>query len=144
MKYLLDTSAIAIILSRYKEEAIDILKKCATIDLAFYELGNIIWKEYALFNRVTLKEALSRASEAYNILKSMRVYSITKPIEYEEIMSMAVALKVTFYDSAFMTISKINSFSLVTQDDEIPGKASSIGVKAISVEDFLDILDKIE
>ena len=114
MKYLLDTSTIAVLLARYKEKALDILKKCATLDLAFYELGNIIWKEYALFKRITLEEALSRASEAYTIIQTMKVYSITKPEEYREIMSTAVTLKITFYDSAFLTISKINNFKLVT------------------------------
>jgi len=137
MKYLLDTSTIAVLLARYKEKALDILKKCATLDLAFYELGNIIWKEYALFKRITLEEALSRASEAYTIIQTMKVYSITKPEEYREIMSTAVTLKITFYDSAFLTISKINNFKLVTQDRELLEKAPNTGIKVISIGEFL-------
>lgn len=137
MKYLLDTSTIAVLLARYKEKALDILKKCATLDLAFYELGNIVWKEYALFKRITLEEALSRASEAYTIIQTMKVYSITKPEEYREIMSTAVTLKITFYDSAFLTISKINNFKLVTQDRELLEKAPNTGIKVISIGEFL-------
>lgn len=137
MKYLLDTSTIAVLLARYKEKALDILKKCTTLDLAFYELGNIIWKEYALFKRITLEEALSRASEAYTIIQTMKVYSITKPEEYREIMSTAVTLKITFYDSAFLTISKINNFKLVTQDRELLEKAPNTGIKVISIGEFL-------
>jgi len=114
MKYLLDTSAIAILLAKYKEKALDILKKCATLDLAFYELGNIIWKQYTLFKRITLKQALNRTYEAYTVLQSMKVYSITKSEEYAKIMSTATNLKLTFYDSAFLTLSKLNRLKLVT------------------------------
>ncbi len=137
MKYLLDTSAIAVLLARRKEKAVSILKRYATLDLALYEFGNIIWKEYALFKKITLKEALNRAAEAFMILRSMRIYSITKSEEYKEIMLTALTLKTTFYDSAFLTISKLNNLNLVTQDEELLEKASSIGVKAVTIEEFL-------
>ena len=137
MKYLLDTSAIAVLLARRKEKAVSILKRYATLDLALYEFGNIIWKEYALFKKITLKEALNRAAEAFMILRSMKIYSITKSEEYEEIMLTALTLKTTFYDSAFLTISKLNNLNLVTQDEELLEKASSIGVKAVTIEEFL-------
>ena len=67
----------------------------------------------------------------------MKVYSITKPEEYREIMSTAVTLKITFYDSAFLTISKINNFKLVTQDRELLEKAPNTGIKVISIGEFL-------
>ena len=135
MKYLLDTSAIAILLARYKEKALDILKKCATLDLAFYELGNIIWKQYTLFKRITLKQALNRTYEAYTVLQSMKVYSITKSEEYAKIMSTATNLKLTFYDSAFLTLSKLNRLKLVTQDKELIEKAPNT---AITIKEFLN------
>jgi len=135
MKYLLDTSAIAILLAKYKEKALDILKKCATLDLAFYELGNIIWKQYTLFKRITLKQALNRTYEAYTVLQSMKVYSITKSEEYAKIMSTATNLKLTFYDSAFLTLSKLNRLKLVTQDKELIEKAPNT---AITIKEFLN------
>lgn len=43
--YLLDTSAIAILLKRLGREALKYIAGMHTLDLARYEMGNVVWKE---------------------------------------------------------------------------------------------------
>ena len=46
--FLLDSSAIAITIKRFREKAVEVICGKTTLDLSRYELGNIIWKKYAL------------------------------------------------------------------------------------------------
>jgi len=49
---ILDSSAIIGILQKFKGKAISILEDKFTLDLALYELGNVIWKEWRLTKRI--------------------------------------------------------------------------------------------
>ena len=46
--FLLDSSVIAITIQRFREKAVEVICGKTTLDLSRYELGNIIWKKYAL------------------------------------------------------------------------------------------------
>lgn len=59
--YLLDPSAIAIILRRFQEKSVEVLEGKITLDLARYELGNVILKECALEGSMSLDEAASKS-----------------------------------------------------------------------------------
>lgn len=54
MKYLFDSSAI---FRAIKENKIDILNGNYTLELARYELGNIIWKDYFLQRKISEQES---------------------------------------------------------------------------------------
>ncbi len=54
MKYLFDSSAI---FRAIKENKIEFLTGNYTLELARYELGNIIWKDYVLHAKVSEQEA---------------------------------------------------------------------------------------
>lgn len=44
IKYVLDTSAIIILIQKLGENSIDIFKDSLTSTLAIYEIGNFLWK----------------------------------------------------------------------------------------------------
>ena len=48
MKYLFDAGSIAEILTQRREDAVNTLAGESTLDLAIYELGNVVWKESRL------------------------------------------------------------------------------------------------
>ncbi|MEM2123456.1 MAG: hypothetical protein QXE79_07465 [Candidatus Bathyarchaeia archaeon] len=43
-----DSSSIAIILKRLREDSVEALEGKITLDLTCYELGNVVWKEHVI------------------------------------------------------------------------------------------------
>jgi len=120
MTYLFDASSIfkAII-----ENKVEILIGNATIDLATYETGNILWKNYALKAKAKdseLKNLAQLLRQTLNILKTIQI----TPNQTEDILDIAVKLKLTFYDAAYAYTAKTNEATLVTQDSELQRKTT--------------------
>jgi hypothetical protein len=53
MRYLFDSSAI---FRAIKENKVDLLTGNYTLELARYELGNIVWKDYFLQEKISKEE----------------------------------------------------------------------------------------
>ena len=137
--FVLDSSAIAILLSTFKEKAISLIKGRITLDLAYYELGNVLWKEAILLKRINKKEARERAKEVGLILSEMEVMRISDPEELVEIMSLALKSKLTFYDSVYLFITRKLNASLVTEDSKLIKKSKEVGVKAMSTQEYIKL-----
>ena len=114
MKYLLDSSAI---FSAIKENRIEVLKGNYTLDLARYELGNIIWKNYALQKKVSEHEAKMMAKTIKHTLGLMDVIDIAG--NEEEILETAIHLKITFYDASYSHFAKTKQLKLITEDSRL-------------------------
>jgi len=133
----LDSSAIAVILRRLRGKAAEIIRGGATLDLAGYELGNVVWKECVLKGSTTLEEAVKRAEDVAKILEIMRIESVEYTENFVEVMKISARLKITFYDASYLHIAKKNDFTLITSDKELEEKANEINVEAISTDEFL-------
>lgn len=136
MMYILDSSAIAIILKRFREKAIGLLEGNVTLNLAHYELGNIIWKEHAVEKRISQEEAVDKAQKTAKILQLLKTEEAETPEDFKEAMKLAVELKLTFYDSAYIQKAKAKTLTLVTEDKELLKKAGNANVKAVTVKEF--------
>ena len=132
MKYVFDSSAI---FNAIMENKIEALVGNATLDLARYELGNILWKNYALKAKTTDKELKSLIELVKQTLNILDVIQITG--DEEEVLDAAVKLKMTFYDASYAYIAKISEATLVTEDAELLRKAASY-VKALKLDDADD------
>ncbi|MCD6368541.1 MAG: type II toxin-antitoxin system VapC family toxin [Thermoproteales archaeon] len=142
MTYVLDSSAIAIILKRLKERSIEVLDGNITLDLAAYELGNIIWKECTLRNLISSEDAASKAEQIARILEIIEQTKIESPQDFKDTMKLATKLKLTFYDASYLQAAKKMKTPLVTEDNELRKKAEKAGVKAITVNQLLNRLKK--
>jgi predicted nucleic acid-binding protein len=111
MKYLFDSSAI---FRAIKENKIELLNGNYTLELARYELGNIIWKDYVLQAKVPKQESKMIAKTVKHTLKIMEVLQITD--KEEEILDTATELKITFYDAAYAYFAKEKELQLITED----------------------------
>jgi len=131
--YLLDSSAIAIILRRSREKAVETVRSKTTLNLAYYELGNIIWRESVLRGHITPKEAVSRAEEVAKIMELIKIKTIESSKDLRETMELSTELKITFYDGSYLYTAKKNGLTLVTEDAELEEKANKIRVKTTSV-----------
>ena len=111
MKYLFDSSAI---FNAIKENKIDFLIGNHTLELARYELGNIIWKNYSLQAKATDQEIKKLAKIIKQTLNLMEITQIN--CTEEEILETATKLKITFYDASYTYHAKAKELALITED----------------------------
>ncbi len=117
MSYVFDSSSI---FRAILENRVDKLVDGYTDILAKYELGNIIWKNYYLKNKIS--------SDEYTILyrmisKTLELLKILKIDGYEEeILNTAAKLGITFYDAVYVYHSIKLEVPLVTEDKKLIAK----------------------
>lgn len=111
MKYIFDSSAIYIAI---KQNKIENLADNYTHELARYELGNIIWKDYFLQAKIseqTAKDLTKIVNQTLNIMTMLETAG-----KEEEILQTAIQTKTTFYDASYVYLAKIKDLQLVTED----------------------------
>jgi predicted nucleic acid-binding protein len=111
MKYLFDSSAI---FRAIKENKIEVLTGNCTLELAGYELDNIVWKDYILQGKVSEQESKLITKAIKHTLALMDVMGIAD--SEEEILETARQLKITFYDASYAYFAKVKELRLVTED----------------------------
>ncbi len=135
--YLLDSSAIAVLVGRLGRKALNYLRDIYTLDLVRYELGNVIWKEHTIRASISSSEAISRAGYVAKLLETMKIWGIRSDEDFKGTMSIALKLKLTFYDASYLYLAIKEDLTLVTEDEEFREKSKSSGIKAIAVNDYV-------
>ena len=130
MKYLFDSSAI---FKAIKENKIDFLIGNHTLELARYELGNIIWKNYSLQAKATDQEIKMLAKIIKQTLNLMEITQIN--CTEEEILETATKLKITFYDASYTYHANAKELELITEDLQLLKKITSY-TKASKLNDI--------
>jgi predicted nucleic acid-binding protein len=115
---LFDSSAI---INICRENRADKLTNGCTLDLAFYELGNTVWKMTYLRKAMSIEEAiivLNALIEVYGRMKGLRNRDVRTTLE--------IALKegLTFYDASYIKVALENNLDLVTDDERLYRAAS--------------------
>ncbi|MHA1859793.1 MAG: type II toxin-antitoxin system VapC family toxin [Candidatus Asgardarchaeia archaeon] len=136
--YLLDSSAIAIILIEKREDAFNLLRGRGTISLAYYELCNILWKETFLLKLVDTQVALKTAEYLAYILSEMHVENLPSPKDLYELMEVALETGLTAYDASYLYAAEKLSATLVTEDNKLSEAAKKRGVNVISTSHYLN------
>ncbi|MEM1552937.1 MAG: type II toxin-antitoxin system VapC family toxin [Candidatus Bathyarchaeia archaeon] len=128
MKYLFDSSAI---FKAIKENKVDVLVGNCTLELARYELGNVLWKSFALEGKATKMEIKSLANIVKRVLCIMEVLQID--CSEEEILEIANKAKITFYDASYVYYAKARNLTLITEDTQLLKKiATQINASTLS------------
>lgn len=120
MKYLFDSSAI---FRAFKENKIEILTGNFTLELARYELGNILWKDCVLQAKISEQQSKQLASAVKRTLALMDVMGIGG--SEEGILETAINHRITFYDASFVYSAKQKELTLVTEDSRLIKKVAS-------------------
>ncbi len=132
MTYLFDANAI---LNIIKHEKTHLLYEQYTLDLALYEIGNVVWKEVNLFHTITVEECEVLISSLQVILAKLKTFRI-KPDLLKEIIDLASKEGLTFYDAAYLYFAIKNKLILVTDDNRLYKKAGK-HVKVLRSSDLL-------
>ncbi|MEM0494455.1 MAG: type II toxin-antitoxin system VapC family toxin [Thermofilum sp.] len=136
MKAIVDASSLLLMIKNVEEEALlDKLDGLATLDLAFYEIGNALWKQ--VVRGVASREEVERTALA--IGKLLLVKGIIKvgwrDLGYSAILNLAVDNGITFYDASYLAASIAFGVPLVTEDE----KLRRIAAKYVEVASWRDL-----
>jgi len=118
MTYLFDSSSIINLCSERKIERL--LDGC-TLNLAFYELGNAVWKQVYLHKTLTQEEggiALAALTDAYEQMRELFVEDASS------ILNIAIGEGLTYYDASYVHAAIKNEAILVTDDRKLRTTAS--------------------
>jgi predicted nucleic acid-binding protein len=135
-RLLFDANVIYWVIRECPEKALDMLMEGSTISLAYYELGNALWREAHLLKRVSIEEAEKSLSLMYAMLVRMQVEEVDS--EGIEILQTAHKCNLTFYDSAYLVEAKKTSKILVTDDNKLAKAAEILGVQTHSSNTLTD------
>jgi len=111
MKNLFDASAI---FTAIKENKIGFLSGNYTVEIARYELGNIVWKDSVLQPKISKEEAKILVKTFKQTLAVMEVLQIAS--SEEAILETATQFKITFYDATYAYLAKAKELQLITED----------------------------
>lgn len=110
---LFDSSAI---INLCGEKRIDKLFEGWTLNLAFYELGNAVWKQTYIHRTVTPEEAGKLLDALTEVFINMK-----KPEKENGLGTLKIAVRegLTYYDAAYIQAAVENKLTLVTDDEKL-------------------------
>lgn len=132
MTHLLDASAI---FKAIKENAIERTADSHTLELARYELGNIVWKQHNLHKTINREESLSLIRIIADVLDTLQVHH-AKGRE-DKILELAEELDATFYDASYLHHARELGLSFVSEDKGMIEKARQMGIVASTLSEML-------
>jgi predicted nucleic acid-binding protein len=115
---LLDASAI---FNLFQDRKYNALVTGATIPLAKYEIGNVLWKNHKIRNRISKKEAMESGTVLFELIESMERI-VPSPAST---LSLSLEEGLTFYDSSYLISAIESGYELVTDDVKLHEIASS-------------------
>ncbi len=136
-RLLFDANAIYRLIRECPERALDTLREGATTSLAYYELGNALWRETHLLKRISIGEAEKSLSLMFAMLACMQVTGVDGE-QGTEILQTAHKCNLTFYDSSYLVEAKKTSKILVTDDIKLAKAAETLGVETLSSNKLTD------
>jgi len=126
---LFDSSAI---INLCGEKKIDKLLGGWTINLAFYELGNAVWKQVHVNKTITVVEANTVLDPLIEVFKRLRKPKAEHALE---ILKIALKENLTYYDASYIHAAMENGLKLITDDEQLK-KVSKKYVKTVTSEEL--------
>ncbi|RLF11088.1 MAG: toxin VapC [Thermoprotei archaeon] len=106
-----------------------------TVDLARYEIGNVLWKRRVLLGDLSEEGCVRLMDLVKRVLGLMKVVSVE--CREREVLRLASELGITFYDASYVHASHTMNLPLVTEDDVLKEKVEGL-VEVLSVSDVVE------
>ena len=119
---LLDASSL---FEAMQEKDVEAVMGAYTLDLARYELGNIVWKKINLLKDISLEEGLRLLAVLMNSLNMMETVSVAG-VE-EEALKLAQEESLSFYDASYIVAAHGRGLILLSEDDEMRKTCERLG-----------------
>ena len=134
---LFDSNIIYRLIRELPQGAMEKLVEGSTIYLAYYELGNALWRESLLLKRISIEEAEKSLDLMYSILEHMQVSMLDKETG-KEVLHTAHKFNLTFYDTAYLATAKKTGKTLVTDDVKLAKASEKLCIKTLSSKTFME------
>ena len=110
---LFDSSAI---INLCGEKKIDPLLEGKTLSLAFYEVGNAVWRQVHVHKSITREEGDLVLDSLMEVVRRMEKIEVEKPLE---ILRIAVEENLTYYDASYLQAAIEKDLTLITDDKKL-------------------------
>lgn len=104
----------------------------STVSLAYYEVGNALWRECFLLKRIASKEAVKLVRSIFAILGGMDIAVLEGEDLGADVLELAGRLNITYYDAAYVAEAQRSEKILVTDDGRLARAAEKAGVKTLT------------
>ncbi len=133
---LFDSNIIYRLIRELPDCAMKKLVEGSTINFAYYELGNALWRETFLLKRINIEEAKKSLNLMYSLLDRMQISAIDNQTG-SEVLQRAYESQLTFYDAAYLVEAKKSDKTLVTDDNKLAKAAETLGIKILSSNELM-------
>lgn len=127
MMSLIDASSIY---TAIKEKRVRRVAGSTTIELARFELGNIVWKEHALLHHITWDEATQVMELGEKTLKTLLFIDLSG--EETDILRTTRSSGLNYYDASYLHAAKELNAKLITEDTRLAKAATRLGIPSRS------------
>ena len=124
-----DASSIFVAIRKMKPE---VLRGNTTCELAKYELGNALWKGFALHGSINSDDAEKLIG---TVIRAIELMNIESP-DWSSAFKLSLELNITFYDASYVQLAIKSGASLVTEDKKLREKAE----KVVDVRSVYDLI----
>ena len=118
MSYVFDTSSLMAVLLDSESPDIDVLFDEHTIELTFYEVGNVLWKARYLQERIDADETQQLVGIVEDVRLELVVHELSE-LGTKAVLETAIECELTFYDAAYLRCAETLAATLVTEDREL-------------------------
>ncbi len=129
--YLLDASAVYPVILRMREKVMEYSHIFSVLDITFYEVGNVLWKEFRRGRLENRKVVVEMFEEFFSEVNVRRMPDMS------DILELAARENLTFYDASYLIAAKKYGIKLVTEDRDLLRFP-----ECMSVEDLIRELKK--
>ena len=133
---LFDAGSILELVRRLKDRAPLVLSEGSTLSLAFYEVGNAVWKESHLQARLDVREGTGLLSTLVAIIRAMDVVTPDSEESAGRVLELAGRLGLTYYDASYLAEAENSGKTLVSDDADLLRAARKAGVRCMTSEAF--------
>jgi len=130
MKYIFDASSI---FTAIREKKVRSLNGNFSLEIARYELGNIVWKDHILLQTISKEEAQRAIKTIKHTLSLMDILQIAE--DEDAIFETAAELRITFYDASYVHAAKAKDLGLITEDQNLIKKVTP-KIRALTLNEF--------
>jgi predicted nucleic acid-binding protein len=114
-----------------ENNSLDKLLEGKTLDLAMYELGNVVWKGIKR-NTITPDEGEQLIVLISKIISIMEIQEIGVN---GDVLKVAVDNNLSYYDASYLYAAISVKDVLVTEDKKLKDKAAECGVETYGIEE---------
>jgi predicted nucleic acid-binding protein len=129
MKHLFDSSSI---INLSAKKGVDELLEGGAVSLAFYEVGNAVWRQVYLRRSLTREEGGKVLGALVKVLGRMGEVPVE---DGPAVLKIAVEDCLTYYDAAYVHAALKNGLTLVTDD----GRLCSVAKKYVETATSTDV-----